>query len=419
MEVSHSTAEAAGVTGSKPLHRNRAYIWLLSGNVISVFGDCFSGVALSLWVLQTTGSAKQMAAVQICYMAVNILLGSFAGTVTDLLDRRRVMLLSDLLRATVAATLAVSLFLLEAPFIVMLVLVTLSAFSSLFQAPAFHTSVTHLVGRERVQQATSVIHLTDNIARIAGLSMAGVVVALFGGFTAILANSATFLLSAVCVLAAGKFASPQAQPQSSEKTSFLKEWRQGLSYILVDPLTRSLVLLNPLLIMFFMSSLMLIQVMAIHVWKAGPIAFGLIEMCIPLGYMLGAGIIISLTKKLKRRGWLIFMGLLLLGPIFYFLSLMNVALTALPFILLGGILFAFCTMLMQIILRTEVRIEMQGRIYGFMGAITSVAPVLGLGVSSVLADKHGVQLILGWQGLLMLLVGAVACLLFGPVRKYN
>jgi DHA3 family macrolide efflux protein-like MFS transporter len=407
------------LSSSKPLHRNRAFVWLLSGNVISVFGDCFGGVALSLWVLQSTGSAKQMAAVQICYMAVNVLLGSFAGTVTDLLDRRKVMLLSDLLRATVAATLAVCLFLLHAPFFVMLALVTLSAFASLFQAPAFHTSVTSLVGRERVQQATSVIHLADNIARITGLSIAGVMVAFFGGFTAILANSATFLLSAVCVLAAGKFASARAVRSDKEGASFLREWRQGFSYILINPLIRSLVLLNPLLIMFFMSSLMLIQVMAVNEWKAGPIAFGLIEMCIPLGYMLGAGMIISLSGKLKSRGWLIFSGLLLLGPIFYLISLMNIAVTALPFILLGGILFAFCTMLMQIILRTEVEIEMQGRVYGFMGAITSVAPVLGLTISSVLADRHGVQLILGWQGLLMLAVGATACLLFTPVRVYK
>ncbi|WP_168119499.1 MFS transporter [Paenibacillus sp. HB172176] len=419
MKATHSVNEAAAHVGGKTLRQNRAFVFLISGNTIAVFGDCFSGVALSLWVLQTTGSAKMMAAVQICYMVVNVLLGSFAGTVTDLLDRRMAMLVSDMLRATIAAMLGISLFLLHAPFYVMLVLVTVSAFSSLFQAPAFHTSVTHLVGRDRLQEATSIIHLTDNIARIAGLSMAGVIVALFGGFAAMLANSATFLLSAACVLAAGKFTSPQAQRREQESVSLLKEWRQGLAYIVRDPLTRSLLLLNPLLIMFFMSSLMLIQVLAVNSWKAGPISFGLIEMCIPLGYMLGAGMIIGLAKRLGRRGWLIFAGMLLLGPIFSLIAMMDSALPALPFILLGGILFAFCSMLMQIILRTEVQIEMQGRIYGFMGAVTSVAPMLGLTVSSVLADRHGVHLVLGWQGLLMLIVGTAACLLFAPIRTYN
>jgi DHA3 family macrolide efflux protein-like MFS transporter len=62
---------------------------------------------------------------------------------------------------------------------------------------------------------------------------------------------------------------------------------------------------SPVLILFFMSSLMLTQVMAVQVWKANPFQFGLIEACIPLGYMLGAGIIVTLGSKLQYRGKLI------------------------------------------------------------------------------------------------------------------
>lgn len=402
----------------RPLWRNRAFLSILSGNVISVFGDCFNGIALSLWVLQTTGSAKRMAAVLICHMVVSVLFGSVAGTVADRIDRRKLMLASDLLRGSIACTLAFSLFYLDISFPVMIALVALSAFSSLFQAPAFHASITQLAGKERIGQATSLVYLTDNVARISGLALAGVAIASFGGFWAMMFNCATFLISALCVVAAGAF--PRLETKSSsEKSSFLKDLAGGFAYIRQDALTRSVVILNPLLILLFMTSLMLIQVLAVKDWKAGPIAFGLIEMCVPLGYMIGAGLIMAFGSKLGRRGWWIFSGLIALGPVFFIISMASYAQAALPFILLGGMLFAFSSMMIQILIRSEVRADMQGRVYGTLGAITGVAPSLGLVVSSALADQFGAKTILGAQGLILLAVGIIAAIGLKSIRTYK
>ena len=121
-------------------------------------------------------------------------------------------------------------------------------FSSLFQAPAFHASVASMVGKQHIQQATGTIHLVDNLARISGLAAAGVAVAAFGGFIAILITGATFLLSAICVLLAGRF--PQVIRASSEPKTFVQEWRNSFTYIYRSPLIRSIVLLNPLLLFF-------------------------------------------------------------------------------------------------------------------------------------------------------------------------
>jgi DHA3 family macrolide efflux protein-like MFS transporter len=174
----------------RTLWHNITFRRILYGYGISVFGDCFNGIAISLWVLQTTGSAKSMVAVQICNMAVSFLFGSVAGTVADRLDRRKLMLASDVFRGVMAVLIAVSLFGWHAPFPVVLLLLSLSMFSSLFQAPAFHASVASMVGREHIQQATGTIHMVDNLARISGLAAAGVAVAAFGGIVAILITGA-------------------------------------------------------------------------------------------------------------------------------------------------------------------------------------------------------------------------------------
>ncbi|MFE6079179.1 MFS transporter [Paenibacillus sp. NPDC057886] len=402
---------------SKALWRNVAYRRILCGYGISVFGDCFNGIAISLWVLQTTGSAKSMAAVQVCNMVVSFLFGSFAGTFADRLDRRTLMLSSDLFRGAMAFIIAVSLFVLHAPFPIVLLMLSLSMFSSLFQAPAFHASVTSLVGREHLQQATGTIHLVDNIARISGLAAAGIAVSAFGGFTAIMITGVTFLLSAICVMLAGRF--PDVQRSSLHRGSFVKEWGGSFTYIFAHPLIRSIVILNPLLILFFMSAIMLVQVMAVKVWQANPVQFGLIETCIPLGYMLGSGILIASGNRLKRKGRWVFIGLLVLGPLYMLLANVSSPLVALPLIIAGGAMFACCTMLTQIMMRAEVPDELQGRIYGVLGTITSTAPILGLTVVSVLADQWGAQTVLESLGALLLVVGIIAAAGLKSIRTYR
>lgn len=400
-----------------PVWRNRPFMWLLSGNTASVFGDSFHGIAISLWVLQTTGSAQRMAAVQICTMAVSFLFGSFAGTVADRVDRRRLMLLSDVSRCLIAALLGICLFVFGVPFPAMLALVSLSTFLGLLQSPAFHASTTTLAGQGRIQQASSAMHLADNLARISGLALAGVAVASFGGLAAILTTSAAFLLSAVCTLLAGRF--PSARRDSSEQVSFLQDWSGGLAYIRKDPLIRSVVILNPVLTAFFLTAIMLVQVMAVKSWNANPIEFGLIEMCIPLGYMAGAGIIIAFGQRFGRRGRLVFIGLILLGPMYFLISGLSSPHAALPFVLLGGLLFSFCSMMVQIILKTEVRSEWQGRIYGTMGAITSMAPPLCLAIASMLADRWGASTVLAAQSAGLLALGIAAAILLKPIRVYR
>lgn len=419
METVRVRGGKADSAEDRPVWRNGPFLWLLSGFTSSIFGDSFNGIALSLWVLQATGSAQRMASVQICTMAVAFLFASFAGTLADRMDRRRLMLLSDWARCVIAILLGLSLFVMDAPFPVMLVLVSLSTFAGLVQGPSFQAATTQIVGPGRIQQASSTIYLFDNAARISGLALAGVVVSAFGGLAAILVTSAAYLLSSVCTLSAGRFPSPMLSTAGKEKRSFLQDWRSGLSHIRGHSLIRSIVLLSPLLTVFFLSAIMLVQVIAVGEWKAGPVEFGLIEMCIPLGYMTGASIIITFGHRFGRRGHLVFFGLLLLGPIYWLISGLGSPRLAIPFVLLGGLLFSFCSMITQVILKLEVKDEWQGRVYGTMGAISSVAPSLGLAAASVLADRWGAATVLAGMSMGLLVLAIAAAIVLKPIRNYR
>ncbi|MNI70572.1 hypothetical protein D3C73_1263940 [compost metagenome] len=90
-----------------------------------------------------------------------------------------------------------------------------------------------------------------------------------------------------------------------------------------------------------------------------------------------------------------------------------------PVILLIGITFSFSTLLINIILRLEVPDELQGRMFGVLGSLMSVAPPLGLAVFSAGADRFGVSSVMLTAGLLLTLFGISCVLKLEQIRKYK
>src|SRR5947209_9208725 len=85
------------------LRRNRNYRYTWSGQVVSEIGDHFNNIAVFSLVLATTKSGLVVSGVMLSRAVPAMLVGPLAGVVLDRLDRKRVMITSDLVRAVVAA----------------------------------------------------------------------------------------------------------------------------------------------------------------------------------------------------------------------------------------------------------------------------------------------------------------------------
>ncbi|HDR4871929.1 TPA: MFS transporter [Bacillus cereus] len=408
---------ALAVSSKKTLWKNRTFTFVFTGYTLSMFGNSFHSIALNLWVLQATGSAKLMSTIAITHMVMSMLFSSIAGTVADRVDRRKLMWITDIIRSLLILSIAFCIAIPGTPFILIIILTALTSCAGLFQSPAFHASLVDIVGKEKVQQATGVLNVADNVSRISGLAIGGVVVAAFGGSIAISVDAVTFMLSAILVLLSGKF--PNSTKKTGIKNSFQEDLVAGFKYIWQNPFAKSVIILSPTLITFFTASLMLIQVMSVKVWKANPIEFGIIESSIPIGYMLGAGIIIFFDNKLHRRGWWIILSMVLLAPIFVGLSFAPSVLYAVPLILLLGILFSFCTLLVNVIIKVEVDPELQGRTFGTLGSLTSIASPVALAISSFFADIYGPPLILLINGVLLFISGLIVLFFLKSIRSYK
>jgi DHA3 family macrolide efflux protein-like MFS transporter len=401
------------------LWKNRNFLAVFSSYSLSLLGNTFHSIALNLWVLQTTGSAKLMSVVLITHLVISMLFGSFAGTLADRTDRRTLMWVTDIIRFVLVAAIAVLVYLPNVPFIFIVLLTAIVALAGVIRTPALQASLVEIIDKEQITEAVGVINISDNIIRISGFALGGIAVAAFGGAFAIAIDAVTFLLSAMLLLFTGKF--PYAAVRDSEKqqTTFKEDLKAGFRYVWTNSFARAAVILLPLVMFFFLSTFMLIQVMAVKVWLAKPFVFGLMEACIPLGYVLGSILIIRLDKRLKGRGKWIIGSMILMGPLFIAISLMPSAFAALPLILLVGFLFSFSTTIIFIALRIAIDPSMQGRVFGLIGALTSVAPPIGLAVFSTLSDIYGPAIIIAISGAAMLVIGSFSYMYMKEMRHFN
>ncbi|CAM4384774.1 MFS transporter [Paenibacillus alkaliterrae] len=399
--------------------RSRTFLAVFSSYSLSLLGNTFHSIALNLWVLQTTGSAKLMSVVLITHLVISMLFGSFAGTIADRTDRRTLMWVTDIVRFVLVAAIAILVYLPNVPFIWIVLLTGLVAFAGVFRTPAFQASLMEIVGKEQMTQAVGAISISDNMIRIAGFALGGIAVAAFGGAFAIAIDAAAFLVSAVLLLFAGKFPYAAEKNTTKPKTAFKEDLAEGFRYVLSNAFARAAVILLPLVMFFFLSTFMLIQVMAVQIWQAKPFVFGLLEACIPLGYVVGSILIMRLDYRLKYRGKWILGSILLMGPVFIAISLMPTATIALPLIFLVGFLFSFSTTIIFIALRVAIDHAKQGRVFGLLGSLTSIAPPIGLAVFSTLSDIYGPAIIITASGTAMLLMGIFAYSRMKSIRNFN
>ena len=410
----------AAVEAYPTIWGNRRFLLLLSSYSISQFGNTFHNIALSLWVLQTTGSAKMIAVLTIINLLLSTLLGSIGGTFADRINRRTIMLVTDLISSGLVVTLALAISMPSTSFVIVALLTGLTTVSALFQSPAYQASITNVVGKEHVQKAVGLLNLSENICRTVGFSAGGIFVATFGAADAILFDGVTFLVSFLLVLAVRSLPLPaRVNTSPKEGRKFTHDMIEGIRYIWRFPFARAVILMLPTLTLFFMSSMMLTQVMAVKVWKSSPFQFGLMEACIPLGYMIGSSIIMLLSSKLKNRGTFIMVSLLCLGPMYILLSFVTSALIAIPIILLIGFMFSFCTLLINIILRLEVSEDIQGRVFGVLGSIMSVAPSIGIMSVSYLSDLFSPGPVMSLIGLLLFLFALTSFMKLKVIRHYR
>ena len=403
--------------------RNFALLWF--GGMISLIGDRAMLVALEFYVYQQTGSTLRMAALFTAYYLPMVLLGSVAGVFVDRWDRRRIMVVTNILQACVTLLLLLvregeSLW-----FVYFVAFVQTSA--SMFFGPAESAIVPNLVEQEYLVPANALGNLNNTIARLAGPPIGGVLLGLFGLQFVVLIDSVSFLIAAVLLALMSVSSKPTAAQVGatdatieavSSPVKLWREWREGLRQIKQERLLVALFVVNGV-ISFGGSMIDPLYVPFVRdVLHGGPSALGWLSTTGALGGLL-AGVVVGQWGSKVQPWRLTAFGTVATG----LLMLVMYNQTSLPIVM--ALTFAMFVPVVggsvgsQTLLQTGVADNFRGRVYGALGTTIAVIGLVSLWLSGVLGEILGIVPMLNVAGGVTLLAGLLAFVLLpkGAVRR--
>ena len=229
MQTSPSASPAA-LSPWSPLRRAVfRTIWIAS--VASSVGTWMQTVGVGWLLTSLTPSPLLVALMQTATSLPVFLLGLPAGTFSDLLDRRKLLLFTEGWLLLMAALLGVLTLSGHVSAWLLLGITFLMGLGAAFDAPAWQSIVAELVPREELPAAVSLNATGFNLARALGPALGGVIVALAGPAAVFLLNSASF----ICVLAAIYFWKREKVVRSSPPEDVLGATASGIRYTRHSP----------------------------------------------------------------------------------------------------------------------------------------------------------------------------------------
>jgi MFS family permease len=184
------------------LREERQFRLLFAGQALSVIGDRVTAVVLPFAVLSIGGSATDVGIVAAAGFLPFIVLGLVGGVIADRIERRRIMVISDLVRLVTQLTAGVLLVSGHAEVWHLAVLTAAFGAADSFFAPAMGGLMPQTIDQpHHLQPANALRSMALSTGSILGPALGGVLVATAGEGTALIVDAGTFLVSVVCLLA--------------------------------------------------------------------------------------------------------------------------------------------------------------------------------------------------------------------------
>ena len=385
-------------------NRRRAPVYaLMAGGAVSLVGNQLTAVAVPWFVLQTTGSAARTGLVAFFTLLPTIVAMVFGGALADRLGHRRVIVLSDLCSAATVAMIPLLYHTVGLPFGVLLALAFLGA---LLDAPggtarAALVPDTAALARLPLERVNGAFQAIQSLAGLVGPLLAGVLIALLGASNVLWLDAATFLVSAAAVAA---FVPMPARTEAAHGR-YLDEVKEGWRFLVRDPLLRAIAGIATL-INFLATPLfaVLLPVLAADEYGSAS-SLGVAIAAFGGGTLVGAVLYGAVGAKLPRRPVLIGSFAVSAVPLFV-LALAPPLWATAAALAIGGLGIGPINPLVMTVMQERVPAELRARIYGAVVATALVAAPAGVLLAGLLADRLGVQVVIGAiaTGMLLLTV---------------
>ena len=287
------------------LKHNRNYRYTWAGQVVSEIGDHFNNIAVFSLALAVTHSGMVVTGVMLSRAIPAVLAGPLAGVVLDRMDRKRIMIASDLIRAVVALgfILAIS----HKDTVLLYLLSALLMLASPFFTSGRSAILPTIANKQELHTANSLTQTTQWTTLTIGTFLGGTSVMQFGYQWAFTFNALSFLFSAFCIsrlrVKGGSFTAERRDLNETEVVRPWHEYIEGLRYMRSSPLIMGIGLISVGWASGGGAAQILFSLFGELVFHKGPAGIGYLWAAAGLGLLSGGAYAHWLGKRISFQGY--------------------------------------------------------------------------------------------------------------------
>ena len=366
----------------KTLKELKLFIILWLTQSFSSLGSAMTNFALVIWLYQDSGSALTTALLSVCSYAPYVLMSIFAGAISDKWNKKAVMLVCD---SFAAVCTIIMLVLLKTDTLAVWHLYVLNALNGLMnsvQSPASDVAVTLLTPEKHYQKTSGLRSFSNSLVSILTSAFAAALLS-FAGIEAVIAfDLITFSAAFIVLLFFIRI--PEAAQKSENKETLLQSAKSGLVYLKSNQ--------GILWLILFLSAINLIASIhssalpALILSKSNKTALGIVNSFTGIATLLGSIIATFLPKPKSRIKMICNCLLIAMSTENFLLALGNSTLVWCIGTVLGWIFIPLMSANYDVIFRSNVPKEMQGRVYSVRNTLQFFTIPVGYFLGGLLVD---------------------------------
>ncbi len=394
--------------------KNKDLSLLLAGQLVSQVGDKFHMIAISFWVLETTGSSSKMGIVLAASLIPSLILGLFSGAFIDRYDRKKIIVATDLLRG-VALLLFSFLFYqgIQSLSVIIVVQIILSANTAFFD-PAIPSIIPQIVPEKDLARANSKHQLINGFSTIFGALFAGICISKFGYISIFFTNAISFLFSAFFE---SYIRIPKYPPQkTSLSPNLINEISNGYRYIFSRSNLLILLFLVMLIHFFVGANEIFMPLIANSQFSDGPKMLGFFQGAFGAGVVL-TSIALSVSKVSEYEKKLLFISISIIGLLYVAIPHLgamsgHTSISYLSIFFIFGACLISAYISFKTLIQKSIHNEFSGRVFAIASTIGNGSIPAAMIVYGFLFENFPIHGILIVSGAILIVLSIVSYFIY-------
>lgn len=379
---------------------------------VSLIGTWIQSTAQSWLTFELTKSAFLLGVVGFLSFIPVFLLSLFAGVLADRVNKRNILIATQVAFMLLAFLLAVLTQMKMITAFQIMVIALLNGIVMAFDAPSRQAVVVELVGREHVFNAVALNSVSFNSSRLIGPALAGVLVATIGMSGCFYINGISFF----AVIIALFLIKVHNHVRIDRNKSSLKDLKEGLVFIKNNPTILVLISMVGIVSLFGIAYIILMPIFASDILQSGVKGLGLLMSASGFGALIGA-LILARLGDFKFKGRLLVYSTLVFSVSLALFSLSKDMLFSLTALMLVGASSVTAIALINTILQTIVPDEFRGRVMSvFMLTFAGLMPFGNL-LAGTLSEMWGVSLVVTASGIICTCFFIIIAFVYPQIRN--